>query len=193
MKTSYQLELDRHRALDAMREAQRKEREAAGWRNRILSADEQTEYDRLRAASDRLPTRLAHRAAWPTYLVLVIWAAVLIFLMFRLMARSGPIPTPDRIAWVVVFLLVLVGGLVVALTLMSRRNRTATARYRAACALALDDYLARIHYGERLGKAKSDAADAAWDPSELRRPTRSSRSSWSTSSSSRNSRYGRGR
>jgi hypothetical protein len=185
MKSNYELNLERHRALDASRKVQRQESEAQGWRDRVLSPDEKAEYERLQAAPKRLPSSLGHRAALPASLMLDIWAAVIVYLLSPLMITNAPSLFPNQGTLAVVILVVMVGGLIPVFVVLRRRSRVAFARHQAACSLAMHQYLVRINYEDRLREAAQEASEAAWDPSEVRR-----RFTKTSGQSNRDSRYG---
>lgn len=162
MKNGYEVNLERDRAQQAMREAHRLTKVARGWRERVLSADEKVEYERLEAAAGHPPRSLGHRAALPAYLLSVLWGAVIVLLALPMMTKSAQfLLFPEPTTQLVVLLIVMFGGMVGVVWLLVRRTKIAVKVFEDACARAVRDYLDDIGYEERRREAEQkDREDA---------------------------------
>ena len=121
-KSSYQLMIERHRAAEASQEAQRQERDACDSRERLLSTDEKVEYDRLESTIKNPPRSLAHRAALPAYLLLALWVAIVFGLLALLFGMQASATQAQRITFIVVFLLVIFGGIFAVFAVLLRQT-----------------------------------------------------------------------
>jgi hypothetical protein len=167
---SYTKRLEAAAARRAADEAARQEVDARRWRERLLSADELAEYERLQAAAKLPPRNLGNRAALPVYLLFVPQIAVIAGLLFPVLNReiATSMSATGRVTNVVLLLGVMFGGFIWIGALAGRRVRAAVKAYEDACATSVREYLDSIGYSERLRKAElqaeKDSNDYNFDP-----------------------------